>query len=170
MTLLSELHWYAIHAKPAREPLAAAKVNALGVETYFPRLRRESAARIRIKPLFPGYLFARFVPNAALESVRHAQGVLQVVSTGRFPLPIDDEVIASLREDADEDGCVHFVSPGFRVGDRVAIEQGPLQGLTGRVVQEPDDRRRITILLETILCARVYVQRDCLGAAAAVDC
>lgn len=49
------------------------EVCALGVETLLPRLEVErlmgGSARIMVKPLFPGYFFARFCPENALESV-----------------------------------------------------------------------------------------------------
>ncbi len=154
-------NWYAIHAKPAREALAQANVRALGVEVFLPFARRE---RKPVKPLFPGYLFARFTPALHLDWIRYAQGVLQVVSTGRFPLPIAEHVIEDLRASLDESGCLPMAGEKFLPGDRVVISAGPLQGLTARVTAEQDGRRRVTILLETILQARVCVSRDCLSA------
>jgi transcriptional antiterminator RfaH len=166
-----EINWYAIHTKAKRESFAALNVAARGIETFYPRLKQErvggGVTRRFVKPLFAGYFFARFCPAFGLDLVRYARGVLAVVGTGSIPLPLGEQVIAALRAQMEPDGCLAVATPALRPGDWVAIEEGPLQGLMGRIAQEENDERRVTILLETMSHARVSLEKCCLSIAQA---
>jgi Transcription termination factor nusG len=101
------VHWFAIHAKARRENFGATNLSALGIEILFPRIKFERLLRGTsqegTKPLFPGYFFARFCPRDHFESVKAVRGVLQVVSSGRIPIPVQERngsgaVVRSLPE------------------------------------------------------------------------
>jgi transcription antitermination factor NusG len=164
-------HWFAVHTKLRRETFAAANVCALGIEIFFPRLRIEhpysSAARTMTRPLFPGYFFAHFRPATSLESVEYSRGVLGVVSSGRFPLPVDAQIIREIHERVQPDGLIRMPLQKLKPGDVVAIQEGPFAGLVGRVERELDDGKRVTILLETLLRARVQIEKRWVEAEAA---
>lgn len=57
--------WYCIRAKPRMETVAAATLQTLdSVEVFLPRtIRPKKIKSTPIKPLFPGYFFARFDPE-----------------------------------------------------------------------------------------------------------
>src|SRR6516225_2164570 len=99
MDIWRETNWFAIHAKACRESFAAENVRALGIEVFLPQVHDERLIRrcwrIVTKPLFAGYLFAHFCPMETLGAVRHAHGVLTVLNTGRFPIPVDDQIISA---------------------------------------------------------------------------
>jgi transcriptional antiterminator RfaH len=171
LDLWNDSHWFAIHVKPRRENFASKNISALGIESFLPRLKAErlvhGAARTIIKPLFPGYFFARFRPEDSLELVECSRGVLQVVSSGRFPIPVEDQIVRDIQDRAEPDGLIRIRLHRVKRGDRVSIQEGPFEGLAGRVERELDDGRRVTILLETLLNARVLIERRLLGAMAA---
>jgi transcriptional antiterminator RfaH len=163
--------WFAVHTKMRREGFAAANVHALGVEIFLPRLIVEhsvsGAVRITVKPLFPGYFFAQFRPATSLETIEYSRGVLCVVSSGRFPLPVDAGIIRELHDRVEQDGFIRMPLRSLKPGDRVSIQEGPFEGLVGRVERELDDGKRVTILLETLLRARVQIEKRWLEAEAA---
>jgi len=169
--LWREVNWFAIHAKPRRESFAAANICALGLVILFPRIKVErlvrSSAQQMVKPLFPGYFFTRFSPEISLESVKAARGVLQVVSSGRLPIPVPEAVLQEIQDRMEEDGLVQMSPPFLEPGVRVSIQTGPFEGMMGRVERELDDRRRVAILLETLLNARVLIERRWLQTEAA---
>ena len=105
-------HWFAIHTKTRRESFAATNVCALSLDVFLPELKTDyfprGVARHASKPLFVGYFFARFCPEVALEAVRRSRGVLQVVSSGRNPLPVNEDVIREIRGRVDADGYVRI--------------------------------------------------------------
>jgi transcriptional antiterminator RfaH len=166
-----EINWFAIHAKPRRENFAATNIGALGIGILLPRVKVErlvrGAAQQGTKPLFPGYFFARFCPENTFESVKAARGVLQVVSSGRIPIPVHDEVVREIQDRIQEDGLIRIHPQGLAPGTRVAIQSGPFEGMMGRIERELDDRKRVAIFLETLLNARVLIERRWIEAQAA---
>ena len=166
MDVWAETSWFAVQSRPYREALAAAGLAHLGLNVLLPRIRQEQLVcgtwRRVSRPLFPGYLFARFCPVTALESVRYSRGVLRVVGTMRCPTAVDTEVIASIRERVQTDGYIRLEPDPLIPGEEVEIQRGPLAGWMGRVEREWDDGRRVAILLETIHQARVAIDRRCL--------
>jgi transcriptional antiterminator RfaH len=169
--LWREINWFALHTKPRRENFAATNVNALGVESFLPLLKAErlvhGTGRTIIKPLFPGYFFARFRPEDSLESVECSRGVSHVVSSGRFPIPVEEQTVRDIQDRAKPDGLIRIRPQGLAPGTRVSIQSGPFEGMMGRVERELDDRKRVTILLETLLHARVLIERRWIQAEAA---
>lgn len=169
--LWRDLNWFAIYAKPRRENFAATNLGTLGLPILLPRVKVECMVRGTThqgsKPLFPGYFFARFCPENSFESVRCSRGVLRVVSSGRFPIPVHEEVIREIQDRIEEDGLIRTDPHHLKPGDRVSFKSGPFEGLMGRVERESDDRKRVAILLETLLGARVLIETKWLQAEAA---
>ena len=155
----------------AEKVLLLTNICALGIGILFPRIKVErlvrGSAQQGIKPLFPGYFFARFCPENSLESVKAAQGVLRVVSSGRIPIPVHDEVVQEIQDRAQEDGLIRIRPKVLAPGTRVAIQSGPFEGMMGRVERELDDRKRVAIFLETLFNARVLIERRWIESAVA---
>jgi transcriptional antiterminator RfaH len=139
-------------------------IERLGLEVFLPKIKMTKTvwgvAQLVIKPLFSGYLFARFAPASYLHLIQYARGVRRVVGNGARPLPVDDEIILAVRSGMDEDGYLHMTPRPLRRGDRVMVQDGPLQGLIGTLDQEMDDRQRVIILLEAIeYQARILIEK-----------
>ena len=171
MEWLSDMNWFAIHAKRFREATAAASVGALGLEVFLPMARVEclphTVIKVESKPLFPGYFFARFSPSVSLDSVSSARGVMRVLRLGACPIPVDEEVIREIQDRAGSDGLIQLGCGALLPGDRVSIQAGPLEGMMGRVEAEPDDHKRVAVLLEALWQARVVIERRWVQAEAA---
>jgi len=168
MNFWQKTNWFAVQAKPFRENLAAASVAKLDAEVFLPKVKQEQSVcgvrRSVAKPLFTGYFFARFSPLLLQEAVRYARGVLRVVGTSRFPIPLDEHVISAVRERVEDDGFVRLTPPSFQPGDLVCIEDGPWQGTIGRFEQEWNDGKRVIILLDAIHQARLLIEKRWLSA------
>jgi transcriptional antiterminator RfaH len=164
MDYFSNSNWYAIHTHPCREAVAAMNIERLGLEVFLPKMKKTKSvwgvAQMVVKPLFSGYLFARFSPAKYLHLIQYARGVRRVVGNGERPLPVDDEIIMAVRSGMDEDGYLQITPRPLRRGDRVVVQDGPLQGLIGTLDQEMDDRQRVIILLEAIeYQARILIEK-----------
>jgi transcriptional antiterminator RfaH len=163
--------WFAVQAKPHQEDLAAAVVAQLGNDVFLPRIRREQSVcgvrRLISKPLFAGYLFARFCPRISMDAVRYARGVLRVLGTSRHPLPVEDGIIDSIRERVREDGFVHLETRPFLPGDKVTIDAGPFAGWMGKVEREWADGKRVMLLLEAVQQTRALIDKRWLRPAEA---
>jgi transcriptional antiterminator RfaH len=163
MDWFREINWFAIHVKRFRESVAAASVAALGLEVFLPMVKVEHpeylTIKVAAKPLFPGYFFARFNPEAYLSSVEGSRGVLQVIKSGSCPTPVDDQVMREIQDRVEADGLIRLQPRELKPGDRVSVQEGPFAGMMGRVEAELDDRRRVAILLETLWQARVLIEK-----------
>jgi transcriptional antiterminator RfaH len=156
--------WYAIHTYASREAVAAMNIERLGLEVFLPQIKEKKRVwgvpQMVIKPLFSGYIFARFAPNSYLHMIQYARGVRRVVGNGDRPTPVDDEIISAVRAGIGEDGYLQIEPQQLHRGDRVTVQEGPLQGLRGILDQDVGDRERVVILLEAIeFQARLLIEK-----------
>jgi transcriptional antiterminator RfaH len=157
--------WYAIHTHPKQESRAEMNLRAWNVETFFPKVKDcrfngfTGDPSYFVKPLFPGYLFARFGLESSLHKVRFTRGVHSVVCIGSAPAPIDSRVIEIIAAQIDESGFVR-IGAGLEPGAKVLIQTGPFKGLTGIFEREARATDRINILLDCVsFPARVELER-----------
>jgi transcriptional antiterminator RfaH len=168
MTETDPIHWFAIQTRPHAELVAETQLRALPVETLLPFTRRSVRHATRhprqvLRPLFPGYLFARFCAAVSLRAVSSRRGVLRILgSGGDKPWPVDDAIVTAIRERLDPEGCVDLVERPFHAGDPVRVTAGPLAGWSGVFDCALSDAQRVVILIKTLQQGRVVIQRDCL--------
>jgi transcriptional antiterminator RfaH len=168
MTGNDSINWFAIQTRPHLETIAEAHLRALDLETLLPLTRRSirhaaRRPRLALRPLFPGYLFARFCPMLSLRAANSCRGVLRVLlAGGDQPCPVEDAIVAAIRERLDADGCVELVERPFGAGDAVRITEGPLTGWSGIFDSALSDAQRVVILIDTLQQGRVVVRRDYL--------
>jgi transcriptional antiterminator RfaH len=172
MTTSDKIQWFAIQTRPGAEAGAESNLRPLTLETLLPLARRlvhhaTRAPRMAVRPLFPGYLFARFCAAASLRAVKYSRGVLRVVGGGEHPWPVDDEIIADIRERIGPERCVEIGERPIRKGDSVRITAGPLSGWAGIFDSELSDAQRVVILIDTLQQGRVVVRRNSLELAEA---
>ena len=143
-------HWFAIRTKSNREFLVSEALAGKGYEVLFPRYSTNPRLRAReapqvTKPLFPGYLFSRFDASARLP-ILTIPGVLNVVSNGKVPIPLDDREIDSVKVLALSRLPVHPHNY-FRPGDLVRITEGPLAGAEGSILHTDCKKLVVSITL-----------------------
>ena len=165
MEFWRDINWYAIQSKPEREDLAAYNLGRLGLEVFLPKMKLPrlcwGVCQMSVRPLFPGYLFARFSPSSYLHLIKYARGVRRVVSCGEAVLPVDEGIIEAIQIRL-EGGQEQLPEPPrhFRAGEQVRVEKGYLQGLIGIFERELSDQQRVVILLEAIeYQARVAIEK-----------
>jgi transcription antitermination factor NusG len=129
--------WFAILTKTGREKNATLLLENSGFECYLPVSKSSRKWSDRMKeiavPLFPGYLFCRMNPNDRLP-VLITPGVVQIVGTGKTPIPIEEEEIAAIQR-VGSSGLSTMPWPYLRVGQMARIAEGPLRGMSGIVVR-----------------------------------
>jgi transcription antitermination factor NusG len=102
---------------------------------YSDRLKQVPAA------LFPGYVFCRFDPLRRLP-ILTTPGVEHVVGLGKIPQPVEDIEIEAIQRIM-ESGFLAKPWPYLKVGQRVRINGGSLDGIEGLLVQERGKDRLI---------------------------
>ena len=132
-----QLPWFAVLVRTGREKTAALFLENASYECYLPVARCTHRWSDRTKefdvPLFPGYLFCRMNVNNRLP-VLLAPGVIQIVGTGKTPIPIEEEEIAAIQR-VGKSGLPTMPWPYMQVGNMAQIMEGPLNGLTGIIVK-----------------------------------
>ena len=163
---MNGLLWYAIYTKPHKADYVEMNLNRIGIEVYNPKYRAKKLIRGRPqvvkKQLFPNYIFGRFSLDESYRNVKYARGVVRIVGNSDTPIPVDDEIIETIRSHEDE-GYIVIKPPEFRAGERVEIHDGPLAGLRGIFERELRDCERVMILLNAVsYSARVEIDRGLL--------
>jgi transcription antitermination factor NusG len=97
--------------------------------TYVETVRWSDREKATEKPLFPGYLFARFDAATGADAIKAVRGVVQILSTDSQPYPISDDEIANLRTVIESNAPV--MRGPYVAGERVRVEKGPFAGVEG---------------------------------------
>lgn len=130
-------NWFALRVKPRHDKSVSVTLRNHGFEECLPlyRARHKWADRFKIVelPLFPGYVFCRFNP-LSLVPILNTPGVVDIVRAGRTLLPVEDREISDLQLLANS-GLNAEPWSYLQVGQRVRIEDGPLTGLEGLLVE-----------------------------------
>jgi transcriptional antiterminator NusG len=134
-------NWYGIYTKSRHEKLVASKLQARGFDVFLPlyQVKRRLSLRrqqVVLLPLFPGYVFVRFVCNARnYHSIRASDGVVSVIGGGYGPTPIPESQIEMVRRlICSEVGC--RPTANLRRGEPVVVIAGPLAGSRGTFVRQ----------------------------------
>jgi transcriptional antiterminator RfaH len=166
--LSNEPHWYAIHTHPKQEERANINLRAWGVKTLSPLIRQPRSRRFQekpsyqVQPMFPQYIFAHFVASSSLSKVWFTRGVHNVVHFGDSITPVDDGAIALIESQLGSDSIVRLGE--LKCGDKVRINQGPFQSLTGIFEKNIKGTERVMLLLEAInYQGRILIDRELVG-------
>jgi len=145
--------WYAVFTRSRQERIAAAMLDALGIQQFLPttvELHQWSDRKQAVNlPLFPGYLFVRINPSpeTALR-VRKVPGVVDFVGNQSGPLSIPDCEIEDIRTVLAR-GVQCSPHPFLNEGDRVRVVRGVLAGIEGRFVRS-GSKEQLIISVEMI--------------------
>jgi transcription antitermination factor NusG len=154
--------WYALTTKPRCEISTARHLRLKGFEQLAPAVRTRRRWSDRLKQveqqIFPGYVFCSFTYEQRM-AVLSTPGVTSVVGFGKQPAVIDDSEIAAIRSIVDS-GVPAWPWPYLRVGQRVRIEDGCLEGVSGTLIRV-DDFWRVVVNIEILQRAvAVEINRD----------
>lgn len=147
------LNWYAIQTRSRHEKMVERQLQNQGIVTFLPlgkQLHHWSDRRKMVEvPLFPGYAFVR-TTSSPEERMRVLQtnGVVNFVGGQGKGIPVPDSQIEAVQ--AVVTGQVPFTSHRFlRVGQRVRIRGGSLDGVEGILIAQ-DQGRHLVISVEPI--------------------
>ena len=146
-----QLRWYAVFTLTHHEKRVWAQCTERQIESFLPtykvkhRWKNRCSVQVEL-PLFPGYSFVRIDPRTRGQVLR-LPGVISIVSSGRYPAPIPDEDMNSLREGL----LVHQMKPHSKlaIGCRVRICKGPMAGAVG-ILERDKNGFRVVLRLEML--------------------
>jgi transcription antitermination factor NusG len=145
--------WYALHVKTRHEHIVEKHLHARGCSCFLPRYtcRRRWSDRFKeiVLPLFPGYVFCQ-LDVSKRRPVVTTPGVTSIVGAGNVPIPIEEAEINAIQAVVNS-GLRSEPWQFLRIGQRVAVNSGPLSGLEGILV---DFGRRSQLVLSITLLQR----------------
>jgi len=136
--------WYGLHTRSRHEKIVAQRLEERGVTTFLPlvtEVRRWSDRKKSVQmPLFSCYVFAKFLPQRAERlRVLRVEGVFGLVGARGEGSAIPDEQIDAVRNLVE--GQLPWSShPFLKIGQRVRIRSGALNGVEGVLLQRNGDR------------------------------
>ena len=156
-----ESNWYAIQTKPRHEKWIAAQLHEKRVFTFLPlleQIHQWSDRRTKVEvPMFSCYAFVRIVQTAEERlKVLRTPGVFGFVGNEREGTPIPSEQIDNLRT-ALREKIPCAVHPFIRIGQRVRVRGGSLNGIEGILLRQGKDQSLIVSveLLQRSVAIRV---------------
>jgi transcription antitermination factor NusG len=138
-----EANWYAAYTSANHEKRVADQLRERCVDYFLPLYeceRRWKDRRVKLQtPLFSGYLFVRIALRERLR-VLQIPGVVHLVGFGGHPASLPQEDLQAI-QDCLSQGLQVEPHPYLRVGRRMQVKSGPLQGLEGVVVRRKNRSR-----------------------------
>jgi len=140
--------WYAAYTCANHEKRVAEQLAERSVEHFLPvyeAVRQWKDRRMHLQlPLFPGYVFVRFALSDRLQVLK-IPSVANLVSFNGTPAVLPEAEIEALKAGL-EHGVKAEPFPYLKVGKRVRVTAGPLEGLEGILVRRKNALRFVISL------------------------
>ena len=142
---VGEARWFAVRTRSRHEKIVATQLRSRGVTAFLPlvtQVHRWSDRKKTVEvPLFPGYTFVQIVPSSEqYVRVLRVNGVSSFVGVRGEGTPIPDKQIADIQVLLTSD-VAYSICPFLKVGQRVRIRGGCLDGVEGLLVGRRGDRK-----------------------------
>jgi transcription antitermination factor NusG len=144
--------WYAAYTRSRHEKVVAEALQQRTVEHFLPlyeTVRKWKNGRFKVQlPLFPGYLFVHIALRDRLR-VLQVPGVVRLIGFNGVPAPLPQVELEIIRS-ALSTGVEAAPHPYLRVGQRVRITSGPMEGLQGILLRRRG-RPRVVVSVDLIM-------------------
>ncbi len=147
---MEQVPWHVLHVLSNREKRVVQHLAVRGVEHYLPlyreRVKWSDRTVVTERPLFPGYIFARFTPHTRIAAIA-APGVVRSLGDQEGDL-ICCDVLDKIREGL-ANGYLLRPHPGVAVGTRVRVRGCFFEGVEG-IVTEFRQQCKVIIALSAV--------------------
>lgn len=164
------MRWFAVRVKSRHEKAVAQNLELRGFTSFTPLYvaihQWTDRERTLHLPLFPGYVFSKFLATS-VPQILNTPGVIDIVRCGNSLAPIDDGEIHGLQQVMDS-GYEAEPADYLEAGQPVTITSGPLNGVRGTVARHKNGFKlvlSVTLLQRSI---QVEVSRCAVEASGAI--
>jgi transcription antitermination factor NusG len=127
------MSWYALYTRPRHEKQVYEDLSSRHIEAFLPtyKIRRRGSDRYKVveEQLFKNYLFVN-VPSAGYHETLRPYGAVSFVMFEGKPAEIPDSEIEGIRRLVTSE-LKYNPLPYLKVGRKVYVRSGPLQGCEG---------------------------------------
>jgi transcriptional antiterminator NusG len=145
-------YWCVVYTKAQKEDLAELNLRQRGFETFYPKLLLPKSGKRKrdIVSMFPNYVFLRMDDRIdGYSAIIWCPGIKRLVGFDGVPAIIEASIMAFLMDQAGPDGVI-AARCNVAVGQQVAINGGPFDGLIGIIQEPPNARGRVKVLLQLL--------------------
>jgi len=147
-----EFSWYAIYTRSRHEAKVDGCLLKKGFVSFFPKItvpsRRRDRRRMISTPLFPGYLFVKTnLSSESYHQIINIAGVVKILGIKNSFIPIPVTTIESLQRIVSSPRP-YYPWEYLAKGDQVRIQEGPLAGVIGTMVDKKEKHRRVVVAVE----------------------
>ena len=139
-------NWYALQTYARHEKMIEQRLQHRGITTFLPLVtevhRWSDRKKVVQLPLFGCYVFARLNCNAERLRVLAVDGVLGLVGSHGEGTSIPDDQIESIKTLVQE-RMSWSVHPFLKIGQRVRVCSGALEGMEGILISQNGDRNLV---------------------------
>jgi len=132
--------WYALYTKPKHEFKAAVQLETQSVEYYLPtilKVKQWSDRKKKVKePLIRGYIFVKVTEKERLIALQQSSIIRCVSQRGRPAVISENQMNNFIR--FVQEGYEYKVVNSLTRGSKVRIISGPMIGVEGVIVEEPE--------------------------------
>jgi transcription antitermination factor NusG len=141
-------HWYAVYTVVRHEKAVNSSLSGKNIETFLPLREvmsqwKDRKNRVRL-PLFPGYIFVRVLEKdtCSILIILNTKGVVRILSSNGSYEVVPAHQIDSIRLLVDTN--VEYDPYKYLVkGKEVVVVNGPLQGVSGKILKRKGQNRLI---------------------------
>jgi len=154
--------WYALYVKYKFEKRVHNELDIKGIVNYLPlsRVIKKWSDRNRLveQPLIPSYVFISPRKGQYYEALS-INGVMNFVSFSGVPSPIPGWQIKAIQ--TVEASIDEFVISGnnFPPGEKVLMQSGPFYGMTGEVIDQFNNGKKLILRIPAIGYSVVVINR-----------
>lgn len=152
--------WKVLQTKIHEEQDVAARLKLGRTNVYVPMMQNKVCTfgklKLRVQPLFPQYIFARFDMDEMYPKIRWMSGVKGVLCFNGKPAVVADEVISLFKRQENRQGVISRIRT-FKPNQRVVVQYGVLKDLEGLFLKELSGPDRVLVLMN-ILGVSTHVQ------------
>jgi transcriptional antiterminator RfaH len=126
--------WYALYTRPRHEKQVFQELSNKGIEAFLPtyKVRRRWSDRYKIveEPLFKNYLFVNVDFDSRYYDILRPYGAVGFIMFDNKPAEIPQNEIDAIRRLVESE-LPYDPHPYLKVGRKVRVRSGPLQGCEG---------------------------------------
>ncbi|MBO9730357.1 MAG: UpxY family transcription antiterminator [Chitinophaga sp.] len=131
--------WYVVYTKPRHEKKVCTALEDLGIGHFFAMMKKLRIWSDRRKyidtPVFPSYIFIYLKDHQEYFKGLDVDGVLYYVRMGKEVAKVNTAIVDNLKVMLNSGGPIEVTETNFMPGQLMVIQQGPLAGFTGEVVE-----------------------------------
>ncbi|TNF19037.1 MAG: transcriptional activator RfaH [Rhodobacteraceae bacterium] len=141
-------NWFVAQLKPNGLALALRNLARQGFDSFVPERLENVRGRMARRPLFPGYLFVQFDPEAhGWQAINSTRGITRLLlNDTRRPTPLPGQFMGGLIARCDDRGLL-LPPEDIAAGDRIRVISGPFAELV-TTVDSLDKDQRLQVLID----------------------